>query len=454
MWDRPYLSRLYQLSLPIMLQNLFVVLGSIATVLMVGQLGDVPMAAIGLANQLYYILSLVQFGISSGSAIFTAQFWGDQDTDSIQKVLGVSLLLGLAASTVFAVIALLFPTPFLHIFTTDEAVIRMGTVLLRIVGISYFFTPVINSYSFILRSTGNARLPMLVSTSGVLLNILLGYTLVFGKLGFPAMGAQGAAFANLIARVTESILLVWMVYKIKTPLAVHPRHLFSFSPPFTKMILGRVLPVMTNEFLWSLGISAYNAVFARISTESIAAIGIKESVDNLIFVPFLGITHATSVLVGNAIGSGDPKRSQGFIRQSIVIIWVLAILLGAGIGISRHAIASLYQVSAVTQSYAANLLLVLGFFLWVRTCNTLFFLAMMRGGGDTRFAYRMDVGSMWLVGVPAAVLAAFVFKLPVYYVYLAVMSEECLKLGVCIWRYRSRRWIHDLVSVKKAMDTP
>jgi len=99
MWDRPYLSRLYQLSLPIMLQNLFVVLGSIATVLMVGQLGDVPMAAIGLANQLYYILSLVQFGISSGSAIFTAQFWGDQDTDSIQKVLGVSLLLGLAASS-------------------------------------------------------------------------------------------------------------------------------------------------------------------------------------------------------------------------------------------------------------------------------------------------------------------------------------------------------------------
>ena len=445
-WDRPFLSRLFNLSLPIMLQSLFGVLGSAITTLMVGQLGDIPLAAAGLSNQLFFILSLVQFGIASGCSIFTAQFWGKQDTTSILKVLGVGSVMGFTAGGCFAVIALFIPRYFLQIFTTDQQVVQLGMTMLRITGISYLFTPVIINYSLILRTTGNVRLPMLVSTSGVILNIILGFILVFGKLGLPAMGAQGAAYANLIARVCECLLLAWMIYLYKTPLAASPRKIFSFSRQFLKRILHKVTPVMFNELLWSLGISAYAAIYAHISTESIAAISIKDSLENLIFVPFLGITHACAIMVGNTIGSGKKEKSYGFVSQSVKVALIMAVVLGTGIGIFRHFIISLYKITDLTRFFAQNLLLIQAIMLWVRTLNLVFFIGMMRSGGDTRFAYWMDVGAMWLVGVPMALLGAFVFKLPVYGVYLMVMVEEVLKLIISICRYRSRRWIHDLVT--------
>ncbi len=445
MWNKTFLQRLFHLSLPIMLQSMFVVLGSTITTLMTGQLGDIPLAAIGLANQLYFILSLVQFGIGSGAAIFTAQFWGSNDQESISKVLGVALLIDLLVSALFMTVALVFPRQFLLLFTTDTQVVNLGVSVLGIVGFSYLFTPITFTYYAILRSTGNVRLPMVVSSSGILLNIFFGYALIFGKLGLPALGAQGAAYANLIARAFECLLMVWITYYLKTPLAVTPRRMVAFDRVFLAKILKRVLPVTANELFWSLGISAYSAIYARISTESIAAINIRSSIEDLFFVPFLGITHACAILVGNAIGSGEQEKSHDFIRQAVRIVLFLSISLGLVLILGRGFITSLYKISDLTAEYTRNLLLILGAFLWLRTVNTLYFIAMLRSGGDTRFGYLVDVGCMWLSGVPAALLAAFVFKLPVYYVYLSVMIDEIIKFFLFIWRFRSRRWIHNLV---------
>lgn len=428
-----------------MLQSLFVVLGSTITTLMTGQLGDIPLAATGLANQQYFILTLVQFGIGSGASIFAAQFWGSKDKTSISKVLGVSLIVGLFVSLIFMSIALFAPHIFLGIFTSDKEVIDLGVGLLKIIGWSFIFTPITNTYYSILRSTGNVRLPMIVSSSGVLLNTVFGYALIFGKLGAPNLGVQGAAYANLIARVLECALLIWMIYYLKTPLAVKPAQMISFKGPFLKKILGKVLPVAVNELFWSVGISAYNAVYAHISTESIAAFNIRTSIEDLVFVPFLGITHACAIMVGNAIGSGKQEESSDYVRQSARIVFIMAIFFGALIIAGRDFITSLYNISELTASYARALLLVLGLFLSVRTINTLLFIGMMRSGGDTRFAYLMDVGSMWIIGVPTALLAAFVFNLPVYYVYPLVMIDEVVKFFLSIWRFRSNRWVHNLV---------
>jgi putative MATE family efflux protein len=445
MWNKSFLQQLLKLGFPIMLQNLFTVLGATITTLMTGQLGDVPLAAIGLANQLFFILSLVQFGISSGAAIFTAQFWGNNDKDGISKVLGVSLLVDLSVSAMFMAIALFFPGEFLHLFTSDKQVIELGVSVLRIVGFSYLFTPITFTYNAILRSTGNVRLPMVVSSIGILLNIVFGYLLIFGKLGMPALGAQGAAYANLIARVVECAVMVGLTYYLKTPLAVYPRQMFSFNTSFLSKILKRVLPVTINELMWSLGISAYSAIYAHISTEAIAAINIRASIEDMFFAPFLGITHACAIVVGNAIGSGEQEKSHGYIKQTVRIVLVMGICLGAVLILGRGFIASLYNISDLTNFYTRNLLLVLGAFLWLRTINTLYFIAMLRSGGDTHFGSWVDVGCMWLIGVPAALVTAFVFHLPVYLVYLAIMLDEATKLVLFINRYRSRKWIHNLV---------
>lgn len=429
-----------------MLQSLFTVLGGTITTLMTGQLGDVSLAAIGLTNQLYFILTLAGFGIGSGSAIFTAQFWGKKNSEDISKVVGVSLSLGLIIGAIFMLVALFIPEMFLRLFTTDEQVIGLGIKLLRIVAPSFLVTPITYIYSLILRSTGNVRLPMQSSTIGVILNILLGYVLIFGKLGIPAQGAQGAAYANLAARILEGLLLVYLAYYLKTPLAAKIQQMLSFDWKFLKILLSKVLPVMVNELLWSVGISTYSAIFARISTEAIAAISIKTSIEDLMFVPFLGIIHACSIIVGNAIGSGEQEKSYDYVRQSSRITVILGAIIGSLLIAGRGWITSLYNITDTSAYFTSSILAILGAVLWLRTVNTLFFLGMMRSGGDTRFAYWMDVGAMWLIGVPSALLAAFVFDLPVYYVYLISMSEEVIKFFVSIWRFRSRRWIHNLVS--------
>lgn len=445
MWDKPFLARLFRLSLPIMLQNLFVVLGSTITTLMTGQLGDRAIAASGLANQLFFLLSLAQFGVSSGCAIFTAQYWGSRDTSNILKAMGVSLLLGVGVGGIFALVAGIFPHEFLGVFTTDQTVIELGAGFLRIVGFSYLFTPVIVSYAFVLRTTGNARLPMLVSTSGVVINAVLGYGLIFGRLGLPEMGLNGAAVANMVGRVSECLLLVWLVYRLKTPLAASARQLFSLERTFLKRILNKVLPVLSNELAWALGIMAYSAIYARIGTEAIAAVSIKDTMENMLFVPFIGLVNALAILVGNAIGSGKEEKAYGYVKQALAITLALGAVLGAVMFLGRGFIVGLYNISSQTHLFGINLLTVLAAVLWMRTANLVFFIGMMRSGGDTRFAYVMDAGSMWMIGVPLALVGAFVLRLPVYYVYLLVMVEEVVKFTVSLWRFRSRRWIHNLI---------
>ncbi len=446
MWDKNFLSRLLRLGLPIMIQNLFVVMGNSMTTLMTGKLGDVPIAAAGLSSQLFFILSIVQFGVASGASIFTAQFWGNRDRESILKTLGVSLTLGAVVGALFMVIALVFPYTFINFFTKDPDVIPIAASLLSIVGFSYLFTPITNTYSFILRSTGNVRLPMFVSTVGVGLNALLGYGLIFGKLGMPNMGVSGAAMANLIARITECLVLVSLVYRLKTPLAAPLSQLFSYDRLFLKKVLHRILPVMGNELVWALGITTYAVIYARLGTEAYAAVAIKDTVENLIFVPFIGIANACAILVGNTIGAGKKEAAQSFVKQSVTINFFLGIVLGLLLGLGRQSIVGYFNIEDLTRFYAENMLLVLAAVLWIRTTNLLFFIGMMRSGGDTRFAFRMDAGLLWLVGVPMALMAAFVFRFPVYWVYLTVMVEEALKFFISIWRYKSKRWIHDLVS--------
>lgn len=446
MWNKPFLSRLFRLALPIMLQSMFTVLGSTITTLMTGQLGDIPLAAIGLTNQLYFILSLAQFGISSGSSIFTAQYWGNKNPKNISKVLGISLFMGLVVGSLFMIIAFFFPLTYLRIFTSDEQVIALGAKLLRILAAGYLFTPISNLYYLVMRSIGNTRLPMQLSIVGILINTSLGFLLIFGKLGLPALGAQGAAYANLIARIIECLLVVFVIYKLKTPLAFKINQLVSFDRPFLKSVLARIIPVTFNEIFWALGISAYSAIFARISTEAIAAISIRSSIEDLLFVPFLGVIHACAILVGNTIGSGNHEQLQDFIKQASRVVLIMGIFFGSLVILGRDFILSLYNITDLTASYGRNIFLILGSILWIKTSNMLYFIGMMRSGGDTRFAYRLDVSAMWLIGVPATLLAAFVFHLPVHIVYLITMTEEIAKYIVAIWRYHSQRWIHSLVS--------
>ena len=442
--DREYFRLLFKIALPIALQQFLMSSINMVSVLMVGQLGEVPVAAFGLANQIYFLLNLLLFGITSGSAMFTAQLWGKRDIANIHKVLGLALSMGLAAAFVFLLIAEFFPQWALGIYSKDPAVITMGSEYLRVIGLSFLFYAISFCYAIILRSTGEVRIPLIVTFTSLSVNTLLSYMLIFGKFGLPVLGVQGAAIGVLFSRFLECSILLWISYAKRTPVAAKLRELVSYDLAFTRRVLRLVLPVVANEMLWSTGTTVYSVVYARMSTEAIAAMNIVNSIDQIAFVVFIALGHACAVLVGNRIGAGEKQRAFNYAARFEFLGIVGAIGVGLLVLLSSNSILSLYKVPPAVIDYAHRVLTILGLLLWLRASNMILFIGILRSGGDTHFALVMDGVIIWVVGVPLAFIGAFVFHLPVYWVYLLAMSEELTKGILGMYRFFSRKWIHNL----------
>jgi putative MATE family efflux protein len=442
--DKEYYQRLYKLALPIAIQQFIMSSLNMVGVVMIGQLGAVPVAAVGLANQIFFLLSLMLFGLYSGSAMFTAQLWGSKDILTIRKVLGLALTLGAVVGTFFLIIAEVFPKWALSIYSQDKAVIALGGDYLRIIGVSFILYTVSFCYSAMMRSTGDVNTPLVVTMTALTINTLLSYVLIFGKLGLPSLGVHGAAIAVLVSRIVECALLLLLTYHKGSPVAGTIRELFSYDLAFAKNVLKPVLPVILNETLWSLGTTAYSVVYARISTDAIAAMNIVSSIDQMAMVLFQGIGHACAVLVGNRIGAGEDDQAFRYAARSEVIGMLGAVGIGSIILLSSNSILSLYNVPPIVIDYAHRVLTILGLLLWLRASNMILFIGIFRSGGDTRFALVLDGVIIWVVGVPLAFAGAFLFHLPIYWVYLLVMSEEITKWVLGVYRFFSRMWIHNL----------
>jgi putative MATE family efflux protein len=442
--DREFFSRLYKIALPITLQNFIISSLNMVAVIMIGQLGDAPVAALALANQIFFLLTLVLFGITSGAAIFTAQLWGKKDIHNIRKVLGISTALALLGSLAFFGIAELAPNFAINVYSNDPVVIAMGGAYLRIFGWSFLFVAVTFSYSAVLRSIGDVKKPLLVTIASLTFNTILSYLLIFGKLGLPVMGMTGAAIAILLSRALECGLLLWLTYSSRSPAAASLKELLAIDLHFAIKILKPVLPVALNELIWALGITTYDVIYAHIGTEAIAAINIAGTVDNLAFVIFFSISNACAVIVGNQIGAEEEQQAFRSGLRTISLTLAGSILVGGLIVISASPILSMYKVTPDVIDHAYKILLIIALFLFVRATNTVFFVGIFRSGGDIRFAFIIDAGIIWIVGVPLAFLGAFVFQLPVYWVYLLVMADELTKWFISISRFLSKKWIHNL----------
>lgn len=444
-FDRDYYSNLIRFALPISAQNFITSLLNVIDVTMLGQLGEVSVASVGLANQIFFLMTLMLFGTYSGVGVFTAQFWGKHDLPNVRKVMGIGLMIGLTGSFLFTVLALAFPGLALRYYSTDPQVIATGSSYLRIVGSVYMLTAVTFAFSSVLRSTGYVRVPMVISISALSLKTILNYGLIFGNFGLPAMGVEGAAIATVIARLVELVGMVSITYWKKLPAAAKISDLISFNRDFLKRVLKTSLPVLANEMLWSFGITTYNMVYGRIGTEAIAAMNIAASIENLAFVIFIGVSEATGIMVGNRIGAGEESRAYTFGRKSIVISTIGAMLIGMAIVLNLDIILSLYKLSDLSRANAHNILTVMGFVFWVRISNLVTIVGVLRAGGDTRFSMLLDAGTVWLVGVPLALVCGLVLRLPIHLVYLIIAMEELVKYFLALRRFFSRRWVNNLV---------
>lgn len=442
--DRAYYSALFRIALPIIAQNFISSLLNVIDVTMLGQLGETAVASVGLANQIFFLLQLMLFGTYSGVGVFTSQLWGKGDVRSIRKVLGIGLIIGLTGSSAFTLLAMAGPRLALGFYTTDPSVISTGSAYLRLVGSAYMITAVTFAFSSVARSTGYVRVPMAVSIFALSLKTLLNYGLIFGNFGLPEMGVQGAAVATVIARIVECTLMVSVTYIRKLPAAARLRELFGFDRTFLTMVLKTSLPVLVNETLWSLGVTTYNMVYGRIGTDAIAAVNIAASIENLAFVIFMGISDATGIIIGNRIGANEEEKAFTYARRTLTISTIGAWIVGLFILFGSNFILGFYKLSPESLANAQGILRVMGFALWIKVSNMTIIVGVLRAGGDTRFSMVLDAGTVWLVGVPLAIIGGLVLHLPVYVVYLMVIAEEFTKYLVGLWRLFSRRWITNL----------
>ena len=445
--DKPFFRILLALAVPVAFQQLITAGLNMIDVLMVGQLGVSSVAALGLANQIFFLLILFLFGTTSGMAIFTAQYWGKGETDQIHHVLGICLTISISAAALFTLAATLIPEKLMGFYTADQTVIKLGSDYLRIVSLSYVFMAISVSYISVLRSITQVRMTVVVAIISLALKTAIGYTLIFGRFGFPALGVRGAAIGTCIGWIFETILLLILVYVLKTPLAAKPSSLFQFTRPFLFKVLRTSMPATVNEVFWSFGITTYNAVYAHIGTDSIAAININATIEELVFVLFIGLGNACSVMVGNKIGEGDKVAAFEYSRRITILGVASAMLGGILVFFTRGLVVGLYHLSPAATFNLRNIMLVYSLSIWLRVFNFMLFIGALRAGGDTRFAMFMELFSIWLVGVPAALIGGFVLHLPVYEVYALVLLEEAVKAIVTFRRFISRKWIHDLVNI-------
>ena len=442
---KDFYSRLLFLSFPIIVQNLLMNSLSFIDTLMITKVSEEALAAVGLANQMYFLITLFYFGVSSGAAIFVAQYWGAKQIDKLQRTMGIALSIGLIGAIVSAFFSFFFPTLIMNVFTQDPVVVAYGIDYLRIVSVSYLMTSVVMIYSASLRSTGDSKTPMYITFISLIVNVILNYALILGHFGFPRLEVKGAAIGTLIARTLEMFLLIFIIYRRKSAVAAPLKTLFSFSFDEVKSYFATCFPVILNEIFWSLGMVFYKIAFARLGTTVIASVNVSQSIEHLFFVILIGISNAAAILIGNKIGENDIPLAQKYASTLIKIVIIFGVFMGVGLFTLAPIIPRLFTLSDYVYEITVRSLQCMALLIPIKAVTMLVVVGILRSGGDTKFSMFIELGGVWGIGVPLAFIGALVFKLPIYYLYLLVGLEEVVKASIGYYRIKSNKWITRLV---------
>ncbi|HEY8344509.1 MAG TPA: MATE family efflux transporter [Bacillota bacterium] len=433
--------RVFALAWPIVLQNFIAAFLNIIDTVMVGKLGETEIAAVGLANQYFFFFHMFLIGLCAGCSVFIAQFWGTKDTRNIRRIVGIGLGSVALVAFFFMGLGYLFSEQIIAVFNNETSVILLGAKYLRIVLAGYLFTAVTFLYSFALRSIGDTFQPMLISAAALLINVFFNYVFIFGKLGAPAMGVEGAALATVIARVVETVFLVGSVYRQRGVLAASGRELFDVNLSYIKKTYRIIFPVLLNDLCWGLAAMVYTAVYGHMGSQVVAAIQIVNSVSNLFMVVIYGISNAAAVMVGNCIGAGKVQQGKVYARKFTRLSVAIGFLLGGLLAFASPYMLRFFNVSAQALHYARIILYVVSAIFFIRVLDIILITGILRGGGDARYALLTEGFTMWFIGVPLTIGGAFLLKLPAYIVYTLAIVEEIVKCALGLRRLRSGRWI-------------
>ena len=435
----------FLLLIPMALKELVAAFINLLDSVMLGGFGKDVIAAVGIANQWYFLYGVLTFGLCGGAGVFAAQYWGVKNTDKMRKVLGINLMLVTFVSMLFIFVSVGAPEFIIRIFRKDAAVVDYGVRYLRIACFSYLFSGITAAYDMSLCCSEKANVPFIARFVGLFVNIVVNWVLIYGKLGFSAMGVEGAAIATIIARATELTIVLSVVYRKKLIQAANVLELIKIPKGMLGGYFKAALPVTLNEGAWALGTIVYSWVFSQVSTDAMVVITIVSNIERLVLVFFHGGGNAAGILVGKLVGAEESDKAYMVSKRLCIMNMVFSLCISTVFILARPLVLIPYNITPQIYADTLNILFMTAIIMNVKALTFFFIVGVFRNGGDTRTAAIIDISSMWLIGVPLAIIVGFVLKLPLAAIYLCMMVEEAVKLILSIKRFTSKKWIRNLI---------
>ncbi|SDH79648.1 putative efflux protein, MATE family [Pseudobutyrivibrio sp. 49] len=441
--DKDFLRRLFNLTLPIAFQALMLALVAACDAVMLGRIEQNSMAAVSLATQVQFIQNMMLCAVTGSISILGAQYWGKGDKKTLHKIFGMSLRIAFVISLLFCVACVVFPRQLMMIFASDEALISIGACYLRIAGWSYLLTGFSQCFLGMMRVTEHADRCAIISSGAVVINIILNGILIFGLMGLPALGAEGAAIATLISRIIE---LVWAVISSFQKDFIHPslKDLVVRDALLLKDYVRCGLPLAGAAMFWGVGFTSYTAFMGHLGTDSAAANSVAAVVRDLMCCVCDGVSAAGGIIIGNELGAGNLERGklygQRISKMSVLIGFFSTVI----ILLVTPLVVNFIILTPQAKQYLIGMMVIMAFYMIGRCINTVVINGVFGAGGDTLFDIYSLAVCMWCIAVPIAFLGAFVFHWPVLAVYACTCLDEVGKLPWVFYHYKKYKWVKDL----------
>ena len=443
--EKAFYRTIFAIALPSAFQGLISFLVVLADNMMVASLGDTVYAGVAQSNGITAFFTAAIMGLVGGSSVLIAQYWGKQDTDRIKRVFSIVSWVCLGVAMLFAVAITAMPVGMLRLLVSDEAVIAAGKPYITIACWAYLPYALSAALVGMLRGVEVVKVALYTTLLSLVSNITLNYIFIFGKLGMPAMGAAGAALATVLARCLELGAVLIYLFRVQKRVKIRPRDFLRGDKVLALDYARYGLPVLAVDVQWAFVGVCKAAIIGRLGERMIAANNIAESLMQLGMIFSFSLAGGACVVIGKTVGAGDYGRTRAYSRTIQVMFFMIGSLMAAIVFCVRAPFAGLYGgVSPEARGLAARMIALAAITLVGTTYHASCFVGINRGAGDNRFVMMVDMICGWLVVLPIAYMAAFIWKLPLAWMFLMLRVDQLFKWIIAFFRLRGNAWIHNV----------
>ncbi len=434
-------KEIVRLAFPIALQQFMTALVGACDAIMLGKLSQDAMSAVSLATQVTFVFNLFMFAFMAGENMFVAQYYGKGDYTGISQVFSLVTKICGCIAVIFLAGTLFFPEQLMRILTNEETLIVLGSEYLRVIGISYVFSGIAQTFLAIMKNCGAVNMSTLINGVMVILNIALNAVFIFGLSGFPKMGIKGVALATVLATVMQ---FLWSVGYVLCRIRAVKFSLRSCEKKLFGRFWQKAVPLLINNLAWGIGFSMYSVIMGHLGTDAVAANGIANISKNLVVCFCLGLGNAGSIIVGNRLGADrlqEAKEAGVTLTRSAIIAGIVSGLVL--IALSPF-ITKMVDLTPTARGYLQKMLLISSYYIAGKSVNCMTIGGIFAAGGDSKFGMLCDSVTLWCIIVPLGCICAFILKLPVMVVYFVLNLDEIIKLPVVYKHYKKYKWIKNL----------